>query len=137
MDCTEHPRTCGKFDVEGYPTIKIFDSSVVGPPEEYEGERTLDGLLEYVLIGVHRFPVFLAFFFNRVDSVVWRSGSSKQVAEFNRSVYGVRGAFRTIPMTASANLRVYHGRTSVSLRASAARGCGKAQNYIAGRMGSR
>ena len=49
MDCTEHPRTCGKFDVEGYPAIKIFDSSVVGPPEEYEGERTLDGLLEYVL----------------------------------------------------------------------------------------
>jgi thioredoxin domain-containing protein 5 len=45
VDCTAHQKLCGANGVQGYPTVKIFNPS--GEPVEYEGDRTLDDLINF------------------------------------------------------------------------------------------
>ena len=46
VDCTENQKTCGRFGVRGYPTIKLIRAGKeLG---EYNGQRTVDGMKEYV-----------------------------------------------------------------------------------------
>jgi protein disulfide-isomerase A6 len=42
VDCTVHKDLCGKFGVQGYPTIKYFTGNPEG--ESYEGGRDFDSL---------------------------------------------------------------------------------------------
>jgi thiol-disulfide isomerase/thioredoxin len=46
LDCTsDGEKTCGKYEVTGYPSVKYFDN---GKPEEYGGGRTKAGILKYL-----------------------------------------------------------------------------------------
>lgn len=47
VDCTEGGKeTCGKFNVQGYPTLKIFKGGEVS--QEYNGPREAAGLVKYM-----------------------------------------------------------------------------------------
>jgi len=45
VDCTVETELQSRFDVKGYPTIKIFRR---GTPSEYSGPRVADGIVSYV-----------------------------------------------------------------------------------------
>ena len=45
IDATSNEELARKFEVDGYPTMKIFRS---GTPYEYEGPRKADGIVEYM-----------------------------------------------------------------------------------------
>ncbi len=45
LDCTEAGKdTCGRFDVRGYPTLKIFRSGEISM--EYQGPREVHGIVK-------------------------------------------------------------------------------------------
>lgn len=47
VDCTEAGKeTCGKFSVQGYPTLKIFKNGEVS--QEYNGPREAAGIVKYM-----------------------------------------------------------------------------------------
>jgi len=46
IDATAEPANAGKYDVKGYPTIKIFREGAVAG--DYEGGRTADAIVKYV-----------------------------------------------------------------------------------------
>ncbi len=47
MDCTEGGKdTCGRFDVRGYPTLKIFRSGELS--QDYNGPREANGIIKYM-----------------------------------------------------------------------------------------
>jgi protein disulfide isomerase family A protein 3 len=41
VDCTVETKTCGKYDVSGYPTLKIFKNGELA--SDYNGPRESDG----------------------------------------------------------------------------------------------
>jgi len=45
IDCTLNEKTCGRFEVRGYPTLKLFRH---GQPSEYNGVRETDGLVSFM-----------------------------------------------------------------------------------------
>jgi thiol-disulfide isomerase/thioredoxin len=45
VDCDKHKSLSKKYDVSGFPTVKILNSD--GTTAEYTGERSYDGLKEY------------------------------------------------------------------------------------------
>ena len=45
VDCEEKPELGEKYNVEGYPTIKVFTE---GNVQEYDGDRSLSGIKSYV-----------------------------------------------------------------------------------------
>lgn len=45
IDATSNEELARKYEVEGYPTMKVFRS---GTPYEYEGPRKADGIVEYM-----------------------------------------------------------------------------------------
>ncbi|XP_072290868.1 protein disulfide-isomerase A3 [Eucyclogobius newberryi] len=46
VDCTANSNVCGKYGVNGYPTLKIFrDGEETGP---YDGPRTADGIVSFL-----------------------------------------------------------------------------------------
>lgn len=49
VDCTtdENRELCGKYDVQGYPTLKIFRKEA-GGAESYEGPRDATGMIKYM-----------------------------------------------------------------------------------------
>lgn len=46
VDCDEHKDLAAKYDVSGYPTVKILKENSV---REYNGERTYEGLRKYLV----------------------------------------------------------------------------------------
>ena len=46
VDCTVETKTCGKFSVNGYPTLKIFKNGEVS--SDYNGPRESDGIIKYM-----------------------------------------------------------------------------------------
>ncbi|XP_061780820.1 protein disulfide-isomerase A3 [Nerophis lumbriciformis] len=46
VDCTANSEICGKYGVNGYPTLKIFREGEVSGP--YEGPRTADGIVSFL-----------------------------------------------------------------------------------------
>ncbi|XP_066539001.1 protein disulfide isomerase family A, member 7 [Hoplias malabaricus] len=46
VDCTVNSDTCGKFGVNGYPTLKIFRNGEEA--SSYDGPRTADGIVSYM-----------------------------------------------------------------------------------------
>jgi len=47
VDCTVEKEVCGKYKVEGYPSVKVFSSSD-GEPTEYNGSRDEAGVMAQV-----------------------------------------------------------------------------------------
>ncbi len=46
VDCTKEKSICERFQIRGYPSIRIFRG---GNPSEYKGPRTRDGIVSYLL----------------------------------------------------------------------------------------
>jgi len=46
VDCTEEKDRCEKENIEGYPTMKFYKDGQLS--EEYSGERTKDGIIEWI-----------------------------------------------------------------------------------------
>ena len=55
VDATEDAELVSRFDVEGYPTLKVFRS---GTPYEYEGPHTAAGALDTLCPPIHPQPCF-------------------------------------------------------------------------------
>lgn len=51
LDCTAHTVTAGRFQVQGYPTLKYFPAGNkdTSSAEEYQGGRTADEIIAYAL----------------------------------------------------------------------------------------
>eukprot|EP01001_Neometanema_parovale_P010542 NODE_6781_length_818_cov_66.414388_g6545_i0.p2 GENE.NODE_6781_length_818_cov_66.414388_g6545_i0~~NODE_6781_length_818_cov_66.414388_g6545_i0.p2 ORF type:complete len:137 (+),score=50.09 NODE_6781_length_818_cov_66.414388_g6545_i0:202-612(+) len=47
VDCTEHQETCSEFGVNGYPTIKYWESGST-EAQDYSGGRDYDSLSKHV-----------------------------------------------------------------------------------------
>lgn len=45
VDCTENQDLCQKYDVRGYPTLKVFRN---GETSDYKGARKADGIVSYM-----------------------------------------------------------------------------------------
>jgi protein disulfide-isomerase A6 len=48
VDCTVHQDLCGRFEVKGYPTIKVFTAESGEAGEAYNGGRDFDALDKFV-----------------------------------------------------------------------------------------
>merc|ERR1712170_214415 len=47
VDCTEAGKdTCGRFEVRGYPTLKIFRNGELS--QDYNGPREVNGIVKYM-----------------------------------------------------------------------------------------
>lgn len=46
VDCTVETKTCGKYGVSGYPTLKIFKGGEVA--SDYQGPREADGIVKFM-----------------------------------------------------------------------------------------
>jgi len=91
VDCTVETKVCGRFGVNGYPTLKIFKSGQVS--SDYNGPREADGIVKYMrtkagptskeLLTVEDAEKFLN---NNEHSVVgfFKSASSNLAAEFKK-----------------------------------------------------
>jgi protein disulfide-isomerase-like protein len=47
IDATAHTKSPGKYDVQGFPTIKVFRKGKKSEPEEYAGSRTKADLIQF------------------------------------------------------------------------------------------
>jgi hypothetical protein len=47
IDCTQNRKTCERYDVTGYPTLKWFGDGV-DAPTEYGGSRDAKGIATWV-----------------------------------------------------------------------------------------
>lgn len=45
VDCTVEADVCQQYDVNGYPTLKVFRNGV---PTDYSGPRKADGIVSYM-----------------------------------------------------------------------------------------
>ncbi|KAJ7985579.1 hypothetical protein DPEC_G00353540 [Dallia pectoralis] len=101
VDCTVNSETCGRFGVNGYPTLKIFrngeDSS------SYEGPRSADDIVSYMLkhvgpssVALHTEEDLNAFINNFEAGVVgfFSSDKSTQLAEFLKASGAMRDSHR-------------------------------------------
>lgn len=91
VDCTAETKTCGKYGVSGYPTLKIFKNGEVST--DYNGPREADGIVKYMksragptakeLTTVAEAEKFLANSEHSVVGFFSKSGSSLE-AEFKK-----------------------------------------------------
>lgn len=47
VECTDDKTLCQKFEVQGYPTIKLFFPEADRAPQNFRGQRTEEGFLRY------------------------------------------------------------------------------------------
>eukprot|EP00440_Ansanella_granifera_P007608 gb/GFBE01008234.1/.p1 GENE.gb/GFBE01008234.1/~~gb/GFBE01008234.1/.p1 ORF type:complete len:448 (+),score=133.01 gb/GFBE01008234.1/:1-1344(+) len=47
VECTDDKTLCQKFEVQGYPTIKLFFPESEKPPQNFKGQRTTAGFVKY------------------------------------------------------------------------------------------
>lgn len=46
LDCTVHKRTCNKFDIQGYPTLKFFENGIF--KKDFDGQRTENEIFKFM-----------------------------------------------------------------------------------------
>lgn len=51
MDCTRFVDICGKYGVQGYPTLFLFENSIA--IDRYKGDRSLSALIQYIQENSH------------------------------------------------------------------------------------
>ena len=56
MDATDNSETSDKYDIQSYPTVKLF---IGGTPTEYEGDRTAEAVISFIdrLVGPPSFEL--------------------------------------------------------------------------------
>ncbi|KAG5271345.1 hypothetical protein AALO_G00178690 [Alosa alosa] len=101
VDCTVNSETCGRFGVNGYPTLKIFRNGEES--SAYDGPRTADGIVSYMSkqAGPSSTPLLsdedLDAFINNFDASVvgfFSRPESTQLAEFQKVSGALRDSYR-------------------------------------------
>lgn len=115
VDCTVNSETCGRFGVNGYPTLKIFHNGE--DFAAYDGPRSADGIVSYMKkqAGPSSVPLHngrdLDAFVNNFDASVvgFFSGvDSSQMAEFLKASSAMRDSHR-FAHTTDLSLGLKHG----------------------------
>jgi protein disulfide-isomerase A6 len=52
LDATVHTSLAQKYGIKGFPTIKVFPAGPKSTPQEYQGPRQAEGIVEYALQGL-------------------------------------------------------------------------------------
>uniref|UniRef100_A0A673Y954 Protein disulfide-isomerase n=1 Tax=Salmo trutta TaxID=8032 RepID=A0A673Y954_SALTR len=111
VDCTVNSETCGRFGVNGYPTLKIFHNGE--DFAAYDGPRSADGIVSFMKkqagpssIPLHNERDLDAFINNLEASVV--GADSSQMAEFLKASSAMRDSHR-FAHTADLSLGLKHG----------------------------
>uniref|UniRef100_A0A8C9RFC2 Protein disulfide-isomerase n=1 Tax=Scleropages formosus TaxID=113540 RepID=A0A8C9RFC2_SCLFO len=101
VDCTVNSQTCGRFGVNGYPTLKIFRNGQEA--SAYDGPRSAEGIVSYMKkqagpnstplhsqegldTFINNFDASVVGFFSRSDSVL--------LAEFKKAASAMRDSYR-------------------------------------------
>ncbi|KAG7457903.1 hypothetical protein MATL_G00232190 [Megalops atlanticus] len=101
VDCTTNSETCGRFGVNGYPTLKIFRKGEES--STYDGPRSADGIVSYMQkqAGPSSVPLRseedLDSFVNNFDASVvgfFDGSDSEQLAEFQKAASIMRDSYR-------------------------------------------
>uniref|UniRef100_A0A8K9VFP6 Protein disulfide-isomerase n=1 Tax=Oncorhynchus mykiss TaxID=8022 RepID=A0A8K9VFP6_ONCMY len=115
VDCTVNSETCGRFGVNGYPTLKIFRNGE--DFAAYDGPRSADGIVSYMKkqAGPSSVPLHnerdLDAFVNHFEASVvgfFSSADSSQMAEFLKASSAMRDSHR-FAHTADLSLGLKHG----------------------------
>ncbi|KAL6457538.1 hypothetical protein MHYP_G00345010 [Metynnis hypsauchen] len=101
VDCTTNTEVCGRFGVNGYPTLKIFRNGEES--SSYDGPRSADGIVDYMkkqagpdsvsLHSVKDLETFVDHFDASVVGV-FESSDSPQLVEFLKGANLMRDKFR-------------------------------------------
>ncbi|KAH6568184.1 hypothetical protein BASA61_001158 [Batrachochytrium salamandrivorans] len=55
IDCDDdrNKQLCAKFDIKGFPTIKVFSGGVKGAPEDYNGDRKSKAIVSHMISKIY------------------------------------------------------------------------------------
>ncbi|XP_067093619.1 protein disulfide isomerase family A, member 7 [Osmerus mordax] len=121
VDCTVNSETCGRYGVNGYPTLKIFRNGE--DSAAYDGPRSADGIVSFMKkqagpssVPLHTEEALNNFVNNFEASVVgfFSSGDSPQLAEFLKASSSMRDSYR-FGHTTDLGLGLSHGVESESV----------------------
>ncbi|KAJ8335149.1 hypothetical protein SKAU_G00407880 [Synaphobranchus kaupii] len=121
VDCTANSETCGRFGVNGYPTLKIFRNGE--DAAGYDGPRSAEGIVSYMKkqAGPSSVPLNseedMDSFINHFDASVvgfFSGGDSAQLAEFQKAASAMRDSYRFGHAT-DLGLGIKHGVESESV----------------------
>lgn len=121
VDCTVNSGTCGRFGVNGYPTLKIFRNGE--DFAAYDGPRSADGIVSYMKkqagpssVPLQTTEALHAFVDNYEAGVVgfFSSSDSPELAEFLKASGAMRDSYRFGHAT-DLGLGLSHGLESESV----------------------
>ncbi|XP_058260746.1 protein disulfide isomerase family A, member 8 [Hemibagrus wyckioides] len=101
VDCTSNTEVCGRFGINGYPTLKIFKNGA--ETSTYDGPRSSDGIVDHMKkqagpdsVLLHNEKDLEAFISHFDPSVigVFESSDSPQLVEFLKGANLMRDSFR-------------------------------------------
>uniref|UniRef100_A0A4W4GCZ6 Protein disulfide-isomerase n=1 Tax=Electrophorus electricus TaxID=8005 RepID=A0A4W4GCZ6_ELEEL len=101
VDCTANSETCGRFGVNGYPTLKIFRNGEEA--SSYDGPRTADGIVSYMKkqAGPSSVPLHseaeVDYFINSFEASIvgfFSGADSLQLVEFLKASDALRDSYR-------------------------------------------
>ncbi|KAJ1558648.1 protein disulfide isomerase (PDI) protein [Nowakowskiella sp. JEL0078] len=66
IDCDQHKDLCGRYQVKGFPTIKLFGVNKKLSPQDYQGERNSAAFVDYA---IDKLPSNLVTKFNGIEKM--------------------------------------------------------------------